>query len=357
MPGTGAAARLQGVGTGQAIANNSATAPEPVVRQRVIPGWEGPKKVAKGGQTAREIAAQLKAEALAEAAKAGKAPPGANAGGKNTPQGGLNRSLAGSSNRLAESDADTRRDVDSSDDASSPVQPRRPADFTDGGSTSGARTPEAEASFPRQDSEGDLYAGAAEDADPIVATDPVYADGEGNVVVQDIEGNFVPMESVYGPEPELMGFQDEAGNITYHVVIRQSLYDRQLAMLAAEAPEAPPAEPSPVVIPTPAPAPKPAPPVFIPAPEPVAVVPEPVVYAAPEVVPAAGQDASELGDLLALMGVAPSGQPYMPVQTAAVEYGGAGAAYGGYGQAAAPVGCGVDEAGDDVDDLMQLLCV
>ncbi|GFR46153.1 hypothetical protein Agub_g7680 [Astrephomene gubernaculifera] len=61
-----------------------------------------------------------------------------------------------------------------------------------------------------------------DETDPIVRTDPVFATEDGTVVVQDVYGNYVRMEDVYGPTPELIGFSDEAGNVSYYVVVRQS---------------------------------------------------------------------------------------------------------------------------------------
>ncbi|KAG2482499.1 hypothetical protein HYH03_018574 [Edaphochlamys debaryana] len=75
-------------------------------------------------------------------------------------------------------------------------------------------------------------AGEAHDADdPIVATDPIYACEDGSVVVQDMYGNFVRMEDVYGMDPPVMGFADPAveGGVMYCVVVRQSLYEAMSA--------------------------------------------------------------------------------------------------------------------------------
>ncbi|KXZ42965.1 hypothetical protein GPECTOR_109g208 [Gonium pectorale] len=79
-----------------------------------------------------------------------------------------------------------------------------------------------------------LAAPAAENADeedPIIATDPVFATDDGTVVVQDAYGNYLRMEDVYGPNPELIGLQDEHGVVSYHVVIRQSALAAQQQLL------------------------------------------------------------------------------------------------------------------------------
>lgn len=82
-----------------------------------------------------------------------------------------------------------------------------------------------------------------DEADPVVGHDLVYATDDGMAVVQDAAGNFLLLEDVYGAAPELVGFADEEGNVSYYVVVRQSFITAQEAAVAAMAAAA--ATPSP----------------------------------------------------------------------------------------------------------------
>ncbi|PNH05954.1 hypothetical protein TSOC_007742 [Tetrabaena socialis] len=73
----------------------------------------------------------------------------------------------------------------------------------------------------------------SEDADPVVAHVPVWATEDGTLVVAGADGSYVRMEDVYGAAPELTGYMDEQGSLAYYVVIRQS-HAAHLEQLAAE---------------------------------------------------------------------------------------------------------------------------
>ncbi len=67
----------------------------------------------------------------------------------------------------------------------------------------------------------------------------IFAMDDGTVVVQDFSGAFVPMESVFGPAPEVQQLEDAEGTQFYAVVLRRSALSAAQASsatdLAAEA--------------------------------------------------------------------------------------------------------------------------
>ncbi len=101
----------------------------------------------------------------------------------------------------------------------------------------------ANAASPGQASPDTAAAADLDEADPVVGHDLVYATEDGMAVVQDAGGNFLRLEDVYGAAPELVGFADEEGNVSYYVVVRQSFIAAQEAAVAAMAAAA--ATPSP----------------------------------------------------------------------------------------------------------------
>ncbi|PNH09044.1 hypothetical protein TSOC_004386 [Tetrabaena socialis] len=269
-----------GIAAGLAVQRNEAMAPERVVRQRVIPGWTGAEGAGKPGKTGsaleqqRAMVAALKAEAKAAAGRgtAKAAAAAANALGAAAAAGGGARPAADRRNHPNAAHAADESDSRSDD---SGVQPAArdfalaPEDFPSfpgasrraAGPTKQQQESEQLPAFncpmptpfdapqPRPASADSAVAaakaaagagGEEEDPDPVVARDQVYAAEDGTVVVADAAGNYVRMEDVYGPEPELMGYQDEQGVLSYFVVIRQShmvAHEAHLAALAAEAQE------------------------------------------------------------------------------------------------------------------------
>ncbi|KXZ42964.1 hypothetical protein GPECTOR_109g207 [Gonium pectorale] len=82
----------------------------------------------------------------------------------------------------------------------------------------------------------------ANDADPIVAMDPVFTTEDDMVVVKDAYGGYVRLEDVYGASMELLGVQDsETGEVTYYAVVRRSQADRVLQQYATASGVAEPA--------------------------------------------------------------------------------------------------------------------
>ncbi|GLI60695.1 hypothetical protein VaNZ11_002899 [Volvox africanus] len=274
-PGSGPAARLKS--TAFALANNNTMMPERVVRQHLVPGWSVPEKISKEDRA--KIAA-LQAEAKAAAGRgtkvqsntqytqAGQAPPKtkANKDDFRAYKFPWHRRVSDDGSSSVSSDTHPfnrylRDEIDSEDDSTTfpnffLVQedfPAFPATNAASkcttitavpgivGSNLELRTGESSplpsdgslvsppTSLPRHELEMQLTetktntpATPAEDKedDPVVHYDQLHPTVDGRFAVMDVYGNFIYMEDVYGQNPEVKGFDDGTGVITYYVLIR-----------------------------------------------------------------------------------------------------------------------------------------
>ncbi|GLC38770.1 hypothetical protein PLESTB_001451300 [Pleodorina starrii] len=235
-----------------AISKNSAMAPEPVVRQpTTIPGWTDSKKVPAGGSNLaqqRALVAALRAEGNASSANRAS-----TAAVTTIPAGGASKNApgTGSIDKAQQLSSEPRsKQADKANDAAATAAVTQPAtpsakaaamepqpqqqeqqqlqhDISDYGSNDTASPPESlvaslDTSVAASPASFDQIDPNDVDPDPIVDYDAIYS-LDGNAVVQDKRtGAFMRMEDVYGEEPELIGFADETGAVTYYVVVRKS---------------------------------------------------------------------------------------------------------------------------------------
>ncbi|GIM04922.1 hypothetical protein Vretimale_9428 [Volvox reticuliferus] len=295
-PGSGPAARLKG--TGLALANNNTMMPERVVRQHLIPGWSVPEKISKEDRA--KIAA-LQAEAKAAAGRGSKVQPNtqytqagqapsetkANKDGADfrTHQFPTYNYVSDDGNSSESSDTHPfnrylRDAFDSEDDSPAPQNffldqedfPAFPSTTAAPKCTAIAAVPNSVASnlakgheaSPPLPSDGSSVSSPASlpkhelemqlnkitmntpvtptednEADPVVHYDQLYPTMDERFAVMDVYGNFIYMEDVYGQNPEVEGFDDGMGVITYYVLIRDSMLKAmQEATEAAAAQEA-----------------------------------------------------------------------------------------------------------------------
>ncbi|GIL50784.1 hypothetical protein Vafri_6923 [Volvox africanus] len=280
-PGSGTAARLKG--TALAFVNNSNMMPERVVRQHLVPGWSLPEKISKEDRA--KIAA-LQAEAKAAAGRgtkvqpnmqytqAGQAPPETKATKDGADfrayQFSKHRRVSDSGSSSVSSDTHPfnrylRDEIDSEEDSTAfpnfflvqedfPAIPATtaaskcttiaaPVPGTVGSNLAmptGENSPlpsdgssvSSPTSLPRHELEMQLTETAtntpatpAEDKedDPVVHYDQLYPTVDERFAVMDVYGNFIYMQDVYGQNPEVEGFDDGTGVITYYVLIRDSM--------------------------------------------------------------------------------------------------------------------------------------
>ncbi|EFJ47894.1 hypothetical protein VOLCADRAFT_91561 [Volvox carteri f. nagariensis] len=258
-------------GAASAVPKNLTMAPEPVSRQRVIPGWTDTVKVPTGVsnlQQQRALVAELRAKekmTLANRATAG------------TSTGGSRKAVVGTDQTAKAQEALTDTDDASGAGAYADVQPGDTAvgikDISERATPTTLKKQQQWQEEQRQEeqqqeqqhqrllhhnlsfgseaqSSGLLQSASsltaspgsavstspttpglqteAQEADPAVDYDLLYKDvDEAYVVLDKQTGGFARVEDLYGPDPEYAGFQDEEGNVAYYVVVRKSM---QLAL-------------------------------------------------------------------------------------------------------------------------------
>ncbi|GIL50790.1 hypothetical protein Vafri_6928 [Volvox africanus] len=251
-----------------AVSNNSVMAPEPVVPQRIIPGWTDSTKAVAGIsnlQQQRALVAELRAkEKMPTANRAGVA---IQAGERKCRIGsGMDEATKSqlpersekkashlipgtygpSADMLATCDQGLTPSLHDLTAASAAVSDTGLL-FEIGPSTPAADEPKQQPlcrSFSGSGVAADTAAlnspisaqlpSELQDTDPIVDYDQLFSLDDGALVVMDKQrGFFLHLEQVYGPDPEMIGFQDEAGNVSYYVVVRASVHKAQQEAAAA----------------------------------------------------------------------------------------------------------------------------
>ncbi|GLI60692.1 hypothetical protein VaNZ11_002896 [Volvox africanus] len=245
-----------------AVSNNSAMAPEPVATQRIIPGWTDTTKTAAGIsnlQQQRTLVAELRAK---------EKMPTANRAGVATLAGERKGRTESGRDEVAKSQLQERSQKKASDlfaglygasgdmlatcdqglipslhdlAAASAAISDMGVLFEIAPSTPAAGEPKQQPlcrSFSGSGVSADTtmlnspisaqLPSKLQDADPIVGYVQLFSLDDGALIVMDKQrGFFLHLEHVYGPDPEMIGFQDEVGNVTYYVVIRASVHKAQ----------------------------------------------------------------------------------------------------------------------------------
>ncbi|GIL80865.1 hypothetical protein Vretimale_9429 [Volvox reticuliferus] len=243
--------------TASAVSNNSAMAPEPVVPQRIVPGLTTTTKAAAGTsslQQQRALVAELRAKEkmpianrASAATQAGERTGLAGWGIDEAKKSQVQKRNQNAFQLIADGDAPFGDMVATCDqglapslyapDAASITVSDTAFLFEVGPSTPATDEPEQQplrrSSFSGSGVAADTAAlnslisaqlpTEPQDAAPIVDYDQLFSLEDGALVVLDKQsGFFLHLEHVHGQDPEMIGFQDEAGNVTYYVVVRAS---------------------------------------------------------------------------------------------------------------------------------------